>query len=156
MVYGAGKEMDGSIDDKYRSVMKKLFILIFASMMTFISCERPTEIDNPTTTSDDPSIVEKQSPIKGIWECLLNGMQMTLEFGDKEVMYKCYTEMYNATAIYKGIYTIDANNITLKFNSLEKTNSSKIEYTSPDKMPKDAELKDKNTIIYLDYTFKRQ
>ena len=81
---------------------------------------------------------------------------MTLDFWDKDVTYKCYLEMYNATTIYKGKYTIDTNDITLEFNSLEKKNSSKIEYTSPDKIPKDAELKDKNTIIYLDYTLKRQ
>lgn len=150
--------------------MKQLFVLLVTCLMLiFTSCERPTEIYNPATTSDEPSVGkdsltmgdksspdEDQSPIKGVWKYLLKGIQMTLEFGDKDVTYKCYTEMYNATAIYKGIYTIDANDITLEFNSLEKKNSSKIEYTSPDKMPKDAELKDENTIIYLGYTFKRQ
>lgn len=150
--------------------MKQLFVLLVTCLMLiFTSCERPTEICNPATTSDEPSVGEdsltmgdepstaqEQSPIKGIWKCLLDGMPMTLDFGDKDVIYKCYIEMYNATAIYNGIYSIDANDITLEFKSLEKKNSSKIEYTSPDKMPKDAELKDENTIIYLDYTFKRQ
>ena len=121
--------------------MKRLFIILAAAIMfAFVSCERAIE----------------QSPIKGVWKCQLNGGQMTLEYGDHNVKYTYYIEFYNATAIYEGTYTIKGNEITHEFTSLTTKNSSKIEYYSPDKMPKEALLQDANTIIYMDNSYKRQ
>ena len=151
--------------------MKHLsFILAAAMMFTFISCERPADIDSqdtqetpttpttPTTpeTGDTIPIIEEQSPIKGIWKCQLNGGQMTLEYGDRSVKYTCYTEIFNATAVYEGTYTIKDNEITHKFTSLTTKNSSKITYYSPDQLPKEALLQDANTIVYMDYSFTRE
>ena len=136
--------------------MKKLFLLFAAAMMfTFISCERHSEIDNPAT-GDNPSIVEEQSPIKGIWECQLNGVKMTFVFSDDKVEYKYYIERFNASAIYKGAYTIKDSDITLEFRSISTQNSSGIEYYAPEKMPKEAIFKDENTIIYIDNSYTRK
>lgn len=136
--------------------MKKLFTLLVASILfVFISCERHSDIAAPAT-GDNPSVVEEQSPIKGVWKCQLNGGQMTLEYGDRSVKYTSYAEFYNATAVYEGTYTINGNEITHEFTSLTKKNSSKIEYYSPDKMPKEALLQDASTIIYMDNSYKRQ
>lgn len=121
--------------------MKKLFILLAAAMiLTFISCERNDE----------------QSPIKGVWKCQLNGGEMTLEYGEHSVKYTSYAEFFNATAIYEGTYTIKGNEIIHEFTSLKTKNSSKITYYSPEEMPKEAILKDNNTIVYLDYSFTRE
>ena len=136
--------------------MKRLsFILAAAMMFAFISCERHSEIGTPTTGDTIP-IIEEQSPIKGTWKCQLNGGEMTLEYGDHNVKYKCYYEFYNATAVYEGTYTIKENEITHEFTSLTTKNSSKIEYYSPDQLPKEALLQDANTIIYMDNSYKRQ
>ena len=140
------------------------FILAAAMMFVFVSCERSVDVDTqatPTTpatseTGDSIPIIEEQSPIKGVWKCQLNGGQMTLEYGERSVKYTSYAEFYNATAIYEGIYTIKGNEITHEFTSLTTKNSSKIEYFSPDQLPKDALLQDANTIIYMDYSYKRQ
>lgn len=121
--------------------MKHLsFIFAAAIMFAFVSCERAIE----------------QSPIKGVWKCQLNGGQMTLDYGDHNVKYTCYTEIFNATATYEGTYTIKGNEITHEFTFLTTKNSSKISYYSPDQLPKDALLQDANTIIYMDYSYKRQ
>lgn len=121
--------------------MNKLFFILAAAMMfAFVSCERAIE----------------QSPIKGVWKCQLNGGQMTLDYGDHNVKYTCYTEIFNATAVYEGTYTIKDNEITHEFTSLTTKNSSKISYYSPDELPKEALLQDANTIIYMDYSYKRQ
>ena len=142
--------------------MKRLFfILAVAMMFTFISCERPADVDTPETpatpeTGDTIPTIEEQSPIMGVWKCQLDGGQMTLEYGDHNVKYTYYIEFYNATAIYEGTYTIKGNEITHEFTSLTTKNSSKIEYYSPDKMPKEALLHDANTIIYMDNSYKRQ
>lgn len=131
--------------------MKRLFIILAAAMMfTFISCERPSDAEEPSITRDE------QSPIKGVWKCQLDGGQMTLEYGDHNVKYTYYIEFYNATAIYEGTYTIKGNEITHEFTSLTTKNSSKIEYYSPDKMPKEALLQDANTIIYMDNSYTRK
>lgn len=119
--------------------MKKLFFIL-AMVLTLVSCERSAEV----------------SPIKGVWKCQLNGTQMTLDYGDRDVTYKCYIQQHNATAIYEGTYTIKGNEITQVFTSLTTKNSSKVEFYSPEKMPKEATLKDNNTIIYMDYPFKRK
>lgn len=124
-------------------------------MFAFISCEHPADIANQAT-DENPSVVEEQSPIKGVWKCHLNGGQMTLEYGERSVKYTSYAEFYNATAVYDGTYTIKGNEITHEFTSLTTKNSSKIEYYSPDQLPKDALLQDTNTIIYMDYSYKRQ
>lgn len=143
--------------------MRKPFLLLIVCLMmtTFVSCEHPADVNTPATpstpaTDDNPSIVEEQSPIMGVWKCQLNGMQMTLEYGDYNVKYTCYIEFYNAIAIYEGTYTIKENEITHEFTSLTKKNSSKIEYYSPDKMPKEALLQDANTIIYMDNSYTRE
>ena len=137
--------------------MKKLFTLFVASMiLTFISCERSAGIDTPATVDDKSSQSEETSPIKGVWRCQLNGVQMTLDYGDCDVKYTYYIELFDATAIYTGTYTIKENEIKHEFISLTKKNSSKIEYYSPDQLPKDALLQDTNTIIYMDYSYKRQ
>jgi len=145
--------------------MNKLFTLLAAAMMfAFISCERPADVDTPATpetpatseTGDTIPAIEEQSPIKGIWKCNMNGMQMTLDYGDHNVKYTCYIEFYKATAIYEGTYTINGNEITHEFTSLTTKNSSKIEYYSPDQLPKEALLQDANTIIYMDNSYKRQ
>ncbi len=121
--------------------MKRLSLIFVTTMMfAFVSCERTSE----------------QSPIKGIWKCQLNGGQMTLEYGDRSVKYTSYAEFYNATAVYEGTYTIKDNEITHEYTFLTTKNSSKIEYFSPDQLPKDALLQDANTIIYMDYSYKRQ
>lgn len=121
--------------------MRKVFtLLVTALLLTFISCERSLDI----------------SPIKGVWKYQLNGGEMTLEYGDHNVKYKCHLEYYKATAIYEGTYTIKDNEITHEFTSLTTKNSSRIEYTSPEKMPKEAVLQDENTIIYMDYLFTRE
>lgn len=136
--------------------MKQLFTFIVVAMMfAFISCEHPADIANQAT-DENPSVVEEQSPIKGVWKCHLNGGQMTLEYGERSVKYTSYAEFYNATAVYDGTYTIKGNEITHEFTSLTTKNSSKIEYYSPDQLPKDALLQDTNTIIYMDYSYKRQ
>ena len=145
--------------------MNKLFTLLTAVMMfAFISCERPADVDTPATpttpttpiTNDTIPIIEEQSPIKGVWKSQLNGVQMTLDYGDHNVKYTYYIELFNATAIYEGTYTIKDNEITNEYTSLTKKNSSGIEYSSPDKLPKEALLQDANTIIYMDYSYKRQ
>ena len=81
---------------------------------------------------------------------------MTLEYGDRNVKYTSYAEFYSATAIYEGTYTIKGNEITHEFTSLTTKNSSKIEYYSPDQLPKEALLQDANTIIYMDNSYSRQ
>ena len=81
---------------------------------------------------------------------------MTLDYGDHDVKYTCYTELYNATAIYKGTYTMKDNEINQEFTSLTTKNSSKISYYSPDRLPKEALLQDPSTIIYMDYLFTRE
>lgn len=132
--------------------MRKPFLLLIVCLMmtTFVSCERPSDAEEPSITRNE------QSPIKGVWKCQLNGGQMTLDYGDHNVKYTCYTEIFNATAIYEGTYTIKGNEITHEFTFLTTKNSSKIEYFSPDQLPKDALLQDANTIIYMDYSYKRQ
>ena len=145
--------------------MKKLFTFVVVAMIfAFISCERPADVDTPETsetpaaseTGDTIPAIEEQSPIKGIWKCNMNGVQMKLEYGESNVKYTYYIELYKATAIYEGTYAINGNEITHEFTSLTKKNSSKIEYYSPDKMPKEALLQDANTIIYMDNSYKRQ
>lgn len=125
--------------------MKKFSQILVACVMltTFISCERYTSVD-------------KQSPIKGVWECPIDGLPMTLTFGDHEVEYKLYIEFFKATAIYNGTYTIKEKNITIDFTSLSTKNSSQIEYKSPENMPKEAVLKDENTILYMDNIYTRK
>ena len=125
--------------------MKKLFSLFIGCMMiaSFVSCERSSKNS-------------EVSPIKGVWECQLNRAKMTLTFGDSDVEYYTYIEGLDASAIYQGKYTIQANNITLEFTSLKTKNSSGIEYYAPDKMPKEAVLKDENTIIYIDKQYIRK
>ncbi len=139
--------------------MKRLFIILAAAMMfTFISCERPADVDTPETpeTGDTIPTIEEQSPIKGVWKCQLDGGQMTLEYGDHNVKYTYYIEFYNATAIYEGTYTIKENEIKHEFISLTKKNSSGVEYYPPDKMPKEAVLKDDNKILYMDNLYTRE
>lgn len=136
--------------------MKKLFTLLVASILfVFISCERHSDIAAPAT-GDNPSVVEEQSPIKGIWECQLDGVKMTFVFSDDKVEYKYYIERFNASAIYKGAYTIKDSDITLEFRSISTKNSSGIEYYAPEKMPKEAIFKDENTIIYIDNSYTRK
>ena len=136
--------------------MDKFFTLLTAAMMiALISCERHSGIDT-SATDDNPSVVEEQSQIKGVWKCQLSGVQMTLDYGNRSVKYTYYIELYNATAIYEGTYAIQDNEITHEFTSLTTKNSSKIEYYSPDQLPKDALLQDANTIIYMDNSYKRQ
>ena len=137
--------------------MKKLFTLFVASMIrTFISCERSDGIDTPATVDDKSSQSEETSPIKGVWRCQLNGVQMTLDYGDCDVKYMYYIELFDATAIYKGTYIIKGNEIKHEFISLKKKNSSGVEYYSPDKMPKEAVLKDDNKILYMDNLYTRE
>ena len=137
--------------------MKKLFTLFVASMiLTFISCERSAGIDTPATVDDKSSQSEETSPIKGVWRCQLNGVQMTLDYGDCDVKYTCYTELFDATAIYIWTYTIKENEIKHEFISLTKKNSSSVEYYSPDKMPKEAVLKDDNKILYMGNLYTRE
>ena len=126
--------------------MKKrvLFILVFVINVSFLSCERQNL---------NPSFV---SPIKGIWECKLNGMDMTLDFGNNDVEYYVHTDFRDASAIYQGTYTIQDNDITLEFTSLTTKNSSKIDYKQPEEMPKEAVLNGDSTIIYTNYTFTRK
>lgn len=123
--------------------MKKilLFISVFVLSVSFLSCERQNL---------NPSFI---SPIKGIWECKLNGMEMTLDFGNNDVEYYVHTDFRNASATYQGTYTIKDNNITLEFTSLTTKNSSKIDYIQPEDMPKEAVLNGESTIIYSNYTF---
>ena len=138
--------------------MKRLyqFLLVCVMIIFFISCERSAGGgEEPTPTVEQTTNVQS-SPIKGIWECQLNGVKMTFNFGDSNVEYKYYIELYNATATYKGTYTIQNNNISLEFTSLTTKNSSGIEYYAPDKMPKEAELKDEKTILYIDNIYKRK
>ena len=136
--------------------MKKLFTPLAVSiLLTFISCERHSNV-TPQSAGEDISIIDEQSPINGVWKYQLNGGEMTLEYGDHNVKYRCYVEIFDATAIYEGTYTIKDNEITHEFTSLTTKNSSRIEYTSPEKMPKEAVLQDENTIIYMDYLFTRE
>lgn len=81
---------------------------------------------------------------------------MTLDYGDHNVKYECYLEYYKATAIYNGTYTIKDNVINHEFTSLTTKNSSRIEYTSPEKKPKEAILQDEKTIIYMDNLYTRE
>ena len=123
--------------------MKKilLFISVFVLSVSFLSCERQNL---------NPSFI---SPIKGIWECKFNGMEMNLDFGNNDVEYYVHTDFRNASATYQGTYTIKDNNITLEFTSLTTKNSSKIDYIQPEDMPKEAVLNGESTIIYSNYTF---
>lgn len=137
--------------------MKKLLTLFVASMiLTFISCERSAGIDTSATVDDKSPQSEETSPIKGIWRCELNGVLMTLDYGDCDVKYTYYIELFDATAIYTGSYTIKENEIKHEFISLTKKNSSGVEYYSPDKMPKEAVLKDDNKILYMDNLYTRE
>lgn len=133
-------------------LMRKPFLLLIVCLMmtTFVSCERPSDAEEPSITRDE------QSPIKGIWECQLNGVKMTFVFSDDKVEYKYYIERFNASAIYKGAYTIKDSDITLEFRSISTQNSSGIEYYAPEKMPKGAIFKDENTIIYIDNSYTRK
>lgn len=124
-------------------------------MFAFISCEHPADIANQAT-DENPSVVEEQSQIEGVWKCQLDGGEMTLEYGERSVKFTSYAEFFNSTAVYEGTYTIKGNEITHEFTSLTTKNSSKISYYSPDQLPKDALLQDTNTIIYMDYSYKRQ
>ena len=125
--------------------MKKLFTLFIGCMMIacFVSCERSSKNS-------------EVSPIKGVWECQLNGTKMTLTFGNSDVEYYTYIEAFDASATYKGTYSIEDTNITLEFTSLKTKNSSGIEYYAPDKMPKEAVLKDENTIVYIENLYIRK
>lgn len=152
--------------------MKKVILFLFAFVMVavFYSCERATEITKPaTTTTEGPAVVESDStavdddtttppvqpsPIKGLWEYKVSGGQMRLKFGDTEVEYFLYFEIFESKATYKGKYTIDGKDITIQFNSLTK-NGAKVRYTPPEDMPKDAVLKNENTIVYIDKEYKR-
>lgn len=152
--------------------MKKIlsFFFICVIVASFSSCERATEITKPaTTTTEEPAVVESDStavdddtttppvqpsPIKGLWEYKVSGLQMTLDFGDTKVEYKCHTDLIEATATYKGTYTIEDNDITLEFYSLTST-SSKVNFYAPEDLQKNAILKDENTIVYIDKEYKR-
>ena len=136
---------------------KKLFLILVACLMiAFVSCEQITEVTNPSITDDDSTTIEQPSPIKGKWECLMNGVKITFDFGNNEVEYVFYLESLNATATYNGTYTIEENDITINFTSLTTKNSSGIHFTIPERMPKDAILVDDSTIQYAEYTFKRK
>lgn len=152
--------------------MKKIlpFFFICVIVASFNSCEQPTEVSTPTTTEEEPAVVESDStavdddtttppvqpsPIKGLWECQLSGGYMILNFGDSEVEYFLYFEIFESKATYKGKYTIDGKDITIQFNSLTK-NGAKVRYTPPEDMPKDAVLKNENTIVYIDKEYKRK
>ena len=153
--------------------MKKILIFFFACVMlvAFNACERPGEVEEPeveeeeleedededdsTEDDDDSNTTEQPSPIKGVWEFSVTGLQMTLDFGDKEVVYKCHTDLIEATAIYKGTYTIEENDITLEFTSL-KTSTNKVGFYAPEDLPKDAVLKDEKTIVYIEKSYIRK
>ena len=81
---------------------------------------------------------------------------MSLTFGDSNVEYEYCIEAMAATALYKGTYTIKDSDITIIFTSLTTKNSSKVTYTNPADMSKEATLVDASTIVYLDYTFTRK
>ncbi len=158
--------------------MRRIMVILVMAMM-LISCERVYHVepsvpvddnipdtmndnlpdtinDNIPDTIDNPPIIEEQSPIKGEWKCLLEGLHLTLEYGDNDVKYTCYTEYYDATAIYKGTYTIKDSLIRHEFTSLTTKNSSKLRYAAPEELPKEAVLEDENTIIYTDRIYKRE
>ena len=138
--------------------MQKLFSFFLACMMaiTFISCERSAGGGEDPTPTEDTTPTVQPSPIKGVWECQLNGVHMSLTFGDSNVEYEYCIEAMEATALYKGTYTIKDSDITIIFTSLTTKNSSKITYTNPADMAKEATLVDASTIVYLDYTFTRK
>lgn len=146
--------------------MKRLFIILVAGMLfAFISCERASDVSMPETpetpetpeeTGDTIPTIEEQSPIKGVWKYNTNGLRITLDYGDDDVKLTYYLDFYNATAIYDGTYMIEDSVITHHFTSLTTKNSSKIGYYSPENMPKEATLEDDNTIIYINYSFKRE
>lgn len=136
--------------------MRKVFTLLVTTLLlTFISCERHSSVA-PKSAGEDSAKIEEQSPIKGFWKYQLNRGEMTLEYGDHNVKYRCYVEIFDATAIYEGTYTIKDKVINHEFTSLTTKNSSRIEYYSLEKMPKEAILQDENTIIYMDYLFTRE
>ena len=129
----------------------RIFICLLSAVLFLVSCEE----HNTPTWEGSSSITVEQSPIKGVWKCQLNGMQTTLDYGDYTVKNKYHTDLFNATAVYEGTYTIKDNVITHEFTSLTK-NSSRVQYVSPAEMPKEAVLQDENTIIYMHYSYKRQ
>lgn len=152
--------------------MKKILIFIFACVMlvSFNSCERSAEVEEPATeeeeleedededdsTEDDSTTPPvQQSPIKGLWEYKVTGMVMTLDFGDEEVEYRCHTDLYDALAIYKGTYTIEDKDITLEFTSLT-SKPSNVDFYAPEDLPKDAVLKDEKTIVYIEKSYIRK
>ena len=146
--------------------MKKIWLFFFACVMVaaFCSCEQKGVVENPpepavvveTEGVEDSTTTVQPSPIKGVWRCQLNGGYMILNFGDKEVEYTCYTELFNSTAIYTGTYTIKDKDITLAFKSLKTKNSSNLKYYAPEDLPKEAVLKDEKTIVYIDNSYIRQ
>lgn len=126
--------------------MKRVFYIISIAMMifAFTSCEQTVDIE--------------ESPIKGKWEGGVKNVPMTLTFGQKDVEYECYAEVYDSRATYFGEYSVKDKAITLNFSSI-KTNKSaypKTGYMAPEEMPKEALLYGDTAIIYLGYTFKRK
>lgn len=77
---------------------------------------------------------------------------MILNFGDSEVEYKCHTDLMNTLAIYKGTYAIEGMDIIMEFTSLS-SKPSNVNFYAPEDMPKNAVLKDEETIEYLDKEF---
>lgn len=144
--------------------MKKILLFFFGCVMVaaFCSCEQKGVVENPpepavveVTEGVEDSTTVQPSPIKGVWQYAVEGMQMTFNFGDKEVEYKCHTDLYNATGIYTGTYTIKDKDITLAFKSLS-SKSAHVDFYAPEDMPKNAVLKDEDTIEYIDKEYIRK
>ena len=59
--------------------MQKLFQFFLACVMaiTFISCERSAGGGEEPTPTEDTTPTVQPSPIKGVWECQLNGVHMS-------------------------------------------------------------------------------
>lgn len=145
--------------------MKKIWLFFFACVMVaaFCSCEQKGVVENPpepavveeTEGVEDSTTTVQPSPIKGLWEYKITGMVMTFNFGEKDVEYRCHTDLMNATAIYKGTYSIKDNDITLEFTSLT-SKPSNVKFTSPEDLPKEAVRKDEKTIVYIDNSYIRK
>lgn len=124
--------------------MKRLFIILIVAMMTlsFTSCEQTTAFE--------------QSPIKGTWEGVTD-IPMTLKFDEKNVEYTLCLESYGSQATYFGTYKIKDSIITLKMDSIKKSQRNSrpiVEYVAPEQMPREAVLCGDSAIIYFEYTFR--
>ena len=125
--------------------MKRLFYILAVGMMLgLVSCEGMSE----------------KEKVKGLWVTgdglEVMGEYMEIEYNELTVEYRHYVERFNASAVYKGSYTIKDSVITHAYKSRTVKNGDSVDFVSLKKIPREAVLQQPNTIVYLDCCFTRQ